>query len=96
MREGKTSTGFEFKFDESRLNNMRLVDAFAEFSNTAESEFSRMSAFSKVITLLLGADEKERLYDHIASYSDGLVPADALEKELKEILAAEPGNTVKN
>lgn len=96
MREGKTATGFEFKFDESRLNNMRLVEAFAEYSDTTKPEFSRIGAFSKAISLLLGDEEKDKLYDHIAGYSDGLVPANALDKELTEILAAGPGNTVKN
>lgn len=96
MREGKTSSGFEFAFDEKRLNDMRLVDALADVVNVNVPELKRIIALSQVIERLVGADTKEKLYEHIASYNDGLVPSGALEKELQEILTAEPGNTTKN
>lgn len=96
MREGKTSTGFEFAFDEKRLNDMRLVDSLADVVNVNVPELKRIIALSQVIERLVGPETKDKLYDHIAAYSDGLVPANALEKELQEILTADTGTTAKN
>lgn len=66
MMQGKTSTGFEFKVDEKALDNMELVDAIAEAD-------SNPVAVTRVITLLLGNEQKKCLYDHLRT-PDGRVP----------------------
>lgn len=88
MKQGKTTTGFRFEFDETVLTDMRIVDCLAIVADDKAPEMQRLVAISKTITILLGADQKERLYEHIGKKQNGRVPAPILEKALQEILMA--------
>jgi len=79
----KTTSGFEFKIDPVRFNDMRIIDAYAALSKDA----SDITALLTLSDLILGEDGKKRLYDHI-SEPDGRVPADAFGRELGEIMRA--------
>lgn len=79
----KTTSGFEFKIDPVRFNDMRIIDAYAALSKDA----SDITALLTLSDLILGEDGKKRLYDHIAE-PDGRVPADAFGRELGEIMRA--------
>lgn len=85
MIQGKTSSGFEYQLGDNTMNNMELVDAMAELG---EDPF----AISRVCLLLLGKEQRKRLYDHIRA-EDGTVPAQAMGEEIAEIIrgAGEPG-----
>lgn len=86
MISGKTSSGFEFELPENVINNMELVDALAESSDTD------MLSVSRVVRLLLDKDQRQRLYDHVRA-EDGRVPIDAVSEEVAEIFQAfsQPG-----
>lgn len=74
---GETESGFIFNIEVERLDNMELIDALAEL----EDDPLQMST---VIRLLLGKEDKKRLYDHVRT-DEGMVPSELVEKELGEI-----------
>lgn len=93
MRKGTTSTGFEFQYDEARLDDMRFVDVLAVVLDPDAGQFDKIHSLSKLIELLLGPDLKAKLYKHIGESNDGRVPRADLEKALEEIMA---GDDLKN
>lgn len=70
--------GHLVNIDENRLNNMELMDALADVDD------GNTLAISKVCTLLLGQDEKKKLYDFFKK--DGIVPIDKITESILEIL----------
>ena len=81
MIEGTTSTGFAFSISEEALNNMELLDAMAEMRDGDHL------SMSKICLMLLGPEQRQRLYDHLRGES-GNVPIDAVSRELMEIFNA--------
>lgn len=89
MKRGTTSTGFDYEFDESRLDDMRFVDVLAVVVDPEAPEFDKIFGASRLLTMLLGEDMKAALYAHIGKdYEGGRVPRAALEAALEEIMAA--------
>lgn len=88
MITGKTSSGFAFSISDEALDNMELLDAIADTCD------GKVLAVSKVCRLLLGDEQRKRLYDHLRSES-GSVPSGAVSKELLEIFNA-GGKETKN
>lgn len=83
----KTESGFEFKIEPERFNDMRIIDAYVAISKNEND----IMALHTLAELILGADGKARLYDHIKQ-PDGRVPADAFGRELGEIMRAAQEN----
>lgn len=77
MIKGKISTGFEFEIDEVKLDDMEFFDALAE---TDENPLM----FSRVCTMMLGAEQKKRLYKHLKT-EDGRVPVQSVISAITEI-----------
>ena len=77
MLKGKTSTGFEFQIAEGALDNYELVEALADIETDPLS-------VTKVVTLLLGKEQKEKLKEHVRN-DKGVVTTTALMKEIEEI-----------
>jgi len=96
MAKGTTSTGFAFEFDENRLDDMRFVDVLAVVLDEEAPDFDKIAGVSKLITMLLGADMKKALYEHIGAAHDGRVPRAELENALEEIMAAARKDAEKN
>lgn len=88
MIEGKTTGGFAFALDEAALDDMNLVDALAGASENDPL------AFSRAVRLLLGEEQRKRLYDHLKD-EKGRVPLERVSGALSEIFAA-AGKTGKN
>lgn len=76
--KGKTASGFEYKIEIKRLNDMELLEVFAELDTNPV-------ALPRALEMLFGAAGKKALYDHVRTKS-GEVPIDSIEKELSEIL----------
>ena len=85
--KGETSTGFSFSIPRQNLDNMDLIDAISDMSN------SDPLALTKVVVLMLGKDQKKALYDHIRE-KDGRVTVEKLSAEMTDIFAA--SNETKN
>jgi len=96
MVKGTTSTGFEFEYDEQRLDDMRFVDILAVVVDDAAPLLDKIRGVSQLITLLLGPETKARLYDHIGAAHDGRVPRADMEAALEEIMAAAGKDAEKN
>jgi len=81
--KGKTSTGFEFDIEDERLDDMELVDIMAEIDENP-------LLMPKLCKMLLGEEQKKRLYDHLRS-KDGRVPIEATTNAIQEIFNS-PGD----
>lgn len=78
----KTATGFEYEVNQKALNNMELLDAFADL----QASENDITAMVRIINLLLGKEAKARLYDHVRE-EDGRVPVEKVSQELAEIFS---------
>lgn len=96
MKRGTTSTGFQYELDERRLDDMRFVDILATVLDENSSAFEKAAGVSRLITMLLGAETKTALYDHIGKSYDGRVPQAALEQALSEIMRSAGEDAEKN
>ena len=81
--KGKTSTGFEFDIEDEGLDDMDLVDIMAEIDENP-------LLMPKLCKMLLGEEQKKRLYDHLRS-EDGRVPIEATTNAIQEIFNS-PGD----
>lgn len=81
MIEGKTSTGFEYSIDESRLDDQELLDYLTDIMEQTDS-----TATTKAIRKLFPDNaERKALYDHVRT-EDGRVPTEALWNEIQAIM----------
>ena len=87
MKEGKLSNGFEYKVDETVLDDMELIDAMEQ------SQGEDPLKVSKVITMVLGAEQKKAFYDSIRK--DGRVPVEETVTLFTELIES-LGDTGKN
>lgn len=78
---GKTKTGFPFCVKKRTLQSMNLLEALAE------AEEGNPLAVAKVVNLILGAEQKKKLYEHLAG-EDGLVMAEDVNLVITEIMEA--------
>lgn len=88
MISGITSTGFPYEFDETRLDDMRFVDVLTVVVDPNSPTFDKVSGASKLLTMILGPEVKQALYEHIGQRFDGRVPRAELERALEEIMQA--------
>ena len=95
MKQGTTSTGFTFVFDEQRANDMHVLRHVRSLIDPEASPLERTSALVDLPVMLLGKDQTDALYKHLESSHDGRVPPAELERELTEILRS-GGEEVKN
>lgn len=91
MLTGVTSSGFSYEITDDRLNNMELIDAVAEYDET-EADGDKAIIMSKVCRLMLGAQQKKALYDHLREPA-GNVPVD---KVLADVMSIITNANVKN
>lgn len=79
MKKIVLENGLELDVNESALNNMELFDALAEMTE------GDALALSRVVRLMLGNDNRKKLYDYIRK-EDGTVPLEQVDKCITEIL----------
>lgn len=82
MISGKTSSGFEFSIEDHVLDDMELVDAIVEVDND-------LSTISKVVKMILPAEQRKALYDHLRT-PHGNVPIMDVVNEVVEIFHCSP------
>ena len=92
MKTGTTSTGFAYEFDETRLDNLELVEQLGILVGDDVSDFQRTLALPKAIAMILGAEGKSALYAHLKALHAGTVPIEAANDEIMEILGADAKN----
>ena len=87
MIRGKLESGFEYEVAEEVRDNMELLDAIVEADENP-------LAISKVVKLLLGENQRRKLYDHLRT-DKGNVPILAVSNAVAEIFRGS-GQAVKN
>lgn len=87
MIRGKLESGFEYEVAEEVRDNMELLDAIVEADENP-------LAVSKVVKLLLGENQRRKLYDHLRT-DKGNVPILAVSNAVAEIFRGS-GQAVKN
>lgn len=91
MIEGKTSSGFEFKVDESLMEDFLFLRAF-KMANSSDPEEEVNGAVDMVRILFNDPSEEERYYKHLAARHGGRVPADVIGREIGEIIEIVQGH----
>ncbi len=81
MLKGATSSGFEYEIVDEALDNMELIDALAELDS------GKRLYISRVLTMMLGEEQKKRLYEHCRN-ENGIVQVTSIEKEILDMLKA--------
>ena len=79
MKKIVLQNGLELEVNEQCLNNMELLDALEEMTEGDEL------SMSKVVKLMLGKENRKKLYDSIR-HKDGRVPLEEVDKCLTEIM----------
>ena len=77
MIEGKLKSGFEYKIEEHRLDNMELLDAISEVDQNP-------MVLPKILNMLLGLEQRKALYDHLRT-ENGNVPIVAVSNAVAEL-----------
>lgn len=81
MIKGKTKSGFSYVIPEKRLNNYNLLEVLGDLEDNP-------LLISKVLKLLLGDDQTEKLKKHLAD-KDGLISMDDMTNEIQEIFESQ-------
>ncbi len=79
LLKGKTTTGFEYQVNPDDLNDMELVEKFAEVDENPLK-------LPKVISAVLGDAQKKACYDHHRA-ENGRIPIDVISAAFVEILS---------
>lgn len=77
--KGKTTTGFKFEIQEEVLNDYELLEKMVK------ADDGDTSLMVRIISDVLGEDQKERLKDHVRNESEK-VPIERMIQEFTEIL----------
>ena len=80
--KGKTKSGFAYTLRDGFADDMELLELLVEIDD------GNASVLPKVLTRLLGEDQKKKLYDHCRT-EDGRVPMSAVAEEVAQIFAAQ-------
>ena len=91
---GTLKNGFVFELDETVADDMRFVDLLAKAMDEKTSVPRQLVALVNVIDMLLGQDQRERLYEHIAKDNGGRVPIEVFRECFAEIMMG--GEPLKN
>lgn len=78
MIEGKTKSGFVYSIDENNVDQ-EFLDALSE------ADEGNPLKVSKALRLLLGEEQRKRLYDHLRN-EKGKVPVQAVSEAFLDIL----------
>lgn len=78
---GVTKTGFAYSVLEKNLKNYELVEVLGELE-------SNPLALPKVLKLLLGKEQTDKLKDHVRD-KDGIVDTEKISAELQDIFEAQ-------
>ena len=87
---GKTSTGFEFNYDKRIITDWSYITLLRKMTNDDTSNTEKLDASQKVIILLLGEEQPDRLIKHVRENNDGFAPLESIILEFNEMI--EPKN----
>lgn len=85
MVKGVTSTGFEFSVNEDVIEDWRFVTAIADAES--DDDRAKLQGTAQMVRLLLDRKSERALMEHVKR-EDGIVPTEAVQKEVVEIFNA--------
>lgn len=88
MKHCIISNGFECDFDVQNANDMRVLVRIKDLIDPDASPLAKTSALVDLPVMLLGKEQTDKLYEHLAALHDGRVPPAEVEKALTEIMTA--------
>ncbi len=86
MKTITTESGFKCKVNEDQLDDMRLFDALIDMDAPTATPFQKLHAVKEVILLLLGEEQREKLYQHLEE-KHGKAKTALVAMEIKDILS---------
>ena len=93
---GVTESGFAFSFDKRVLSDWRFMELLGILSDENVTEMDKVNGYTRLVTMLLGAEQKKALLEHVSKENDGFAPMDKVEKVLNEIMFASAAHEIKN
>lgn len=75
--QGTTKSGFKFEVNEEAVKSMEFIDLVNDLNESP-------MVLGKVITFMLGEDQKEKLYKHVRG-DKKFTPVEGVNKEVEEI-----------
>ena len=86
----KLDNGLELEMDKELLNDMRVLDLMAEDDNP--------TSYPKLVNLIMGKDQKQKVYDFISKENNGRIPIEQFRPIFEELLIkmGEQDKEVKN
>lgn len=82
---GKTKTGYAFSYDDRILTDWEYASALALTQSGTDME--KMAASIKVVEILVGSENMEKLISHVKKQNDGFAPVEKIVAEFTDMLA---------
>ncbi|MCR4711475.1 MAG: hypothetical protein K5707_04175 [Clostridia bacterium] len=82
MISGKTESGFEFELDEAVLDDMELLE------NLIALDKGEWQVLPAIVQGILGAEQKQKLYDYCRDEKTGRVSLRKVTNEVKELFSS--------
>lgn len=100
MVTGKTSSGYEYSFDESVCQDWRYIKALKNVRKGTKDPGAFIDGATSLVEILFNDPEKEEeYYQFLAEQHGGRVPSDVVFGEVNEIITAiaeQGGKATKN
>lgn len=87
--KGKLENGFEYTLDIEKMSSMEFIDALSE------AEDGNPLSMSKACLMMLGKEQRKRLYDFIRN-DEGIVPIEETMNCIVEMMTNSNNTEVKN
>ncbi|MCQ2530280.1 MAG: hypothetical protein MJ086_03400 [Lachnospiraceae bacterium] len=85
--EVTTQSGFKCKVNPEAMDDMRLVESITVLKKDGDL-FEKTEAVFQLLILMIGEEQKAKLYEHVAEKENGRVPLKAFEREVADIFEA--------
>lgn len=85
---GKTSSGFEYSFDQRALTDWDYISLLGTLMDKEVKDFEKLTNMRKLLLLILGEEQTNNLIAHVREINDGFAPIEEITKELGEITSS--------
>ena len=85
---GKTSSGFEYSYDERILTDWDFITLLGTLSDTEVKETVKLANMRKLLFIVLGEEQTNKLIAHIRELNDGYAPIEEVMNEVGEITSS--------
>lgn len=84
---GKTSSGFEYSFDNRILSDWGFISLLQRVMSIKDAKHvDKIEIMQELLLTVLGEEQTDRLIEYIRINNDGFAPVEIVMKELGEII----------